>query len=140
MAKDHSLAVRRAIVTALKADEGVSALVGDRVHAEQPTEGTAWPFIRYGLSAVTPYEASCWDGSEHDVTLHAFANGPGTDNVLKLAEAVRSALEDTGLPLPGGIELIVCTWTSTDVLRDTDETGAYHAVLRFTVQTANRTD
>lgn len=134
MPADHSLQLRKAIVDALKGAAGVSALVGDRVYGPEPPSKPVWPFIRYGLPIVEPFEALCWSGSDHDVTVHAFTKGPGEDACAALASAVATALDDALIPMSGA-KPIAIDWTGTQILRDTEEASAYHAIITFDCQT-----
>ncbi|WP_270374980.1 DUF3168 domain-containing protein [Marinicauda sp. Alg238-R41] len=134
MAKDHSLALRQAIVTALRADAGVSAIAGARVYGMQVPDGAAWPFIRYGAPLTSIYESSCSQGSDSDVTLHAFAKGPGEDDCAELAAAVADALASDNLPLADGLGLVSLDWISTQILEYPEEDG-FRAVIRFQIVT-----
>lgn len=134
---NHALKVRQAIITRLRqvvpaAGVGMSAL---SIYGEESPPDPAWPFIRYGLPSETIYEASGWGvGSEQDVTIHAFARGPGMDNVTALAAAVVAALDNSQLAVEP-LGLLGIDWTETTYLRDTPEASDYHAVIRFTVGT-----
>lgn len=132
---DHALSLRKAVVKHLLADAAVRALVNDRVYGEEAPAKPQWPFVRYGLPIDGLYEASGWDGKEHDLTLHAFARGPGMDDCSTLATAIQTAMsEDSGLPLVG-IGLVGITFLRTQIVRDSDEKGAYHAIIQFTATT-----
>lgn len=135
MAKDHSLPLRRAIVKALLAAAAVTAICEGRIYGEEPPPTPEWPFIRYGLPEVDSYEASCWDGGTHPVTIHCFARGPGMDACSELAAAVSATLENSDLALVG-LELVAIDFVRTQIIRDSDEAGAYHAIVQFSVTTA----
>lgn len=127
---DHSLALRRGIVAALKGSAEIAAIVGARVYDEAPAKPT-WPFIRYGFPIETRVDADGWEGSSFALSVHVFAKGPGTDSTSGLAALVRKALheKDFLIDSSGGIALLQYSQTTT--LRDTDEAGAYHAVVQF---------
>lgn len=135
MAADHSLALREAIVAYLRAAPQVAAIVDARVYGEQPPAVPEWPFIRYGLPTMEAYEASGWAGATHDVVLHCFAKGPGMDAVGVLNKAVVDVLDGVDVA-PAGTMAVQFEWQSTQVIRDTDEAGAYHGIVSFTVTTA----
>jgi hypothetical protein len=125
--------MRRAVIERLRASPDVFAIVGDRVHSEPP-QNVTWPFIRYGLPLTAAFEASCWEGSEHDLTVHVFAKGDGGEDVCEnLAAAVVTALDDFEL---ANVDLIGIEWINTQVVRDTEEASAYHGIIRFTATTA----
>lgn len=128
---DHSLAVREAVVAHLKANAALILLVSaNSIHGEQPPAGEKlkWPFIRYGLPISGPWAATGWRGSTHRVTLHAFSHGPFTDAINKISAAVVNAMQ--GLVLPT-LDLVDLQWVGTQVVRDTDEANAYHAICEF---------
>lgn len=127
---DYSLDVRQAVVSHLKGDAVLTSLVSAKsIYGEQPGAQPKWPFIRYGFPITTSYEATCWSGSSHRVTIHAFARGPYTDAVLKIAAAVVDSMQRD---IPSGLlDITDCQWSGTNVIRDTDEADAYHAVIDF---------
>lgn len=130
---DHSGVVRRAVIARLKADATVAGIVGARVHGETPTNPT-WPFIYYGPARTTTYGTSCGDGSEHPITLHAFAKGPGTASIENLNRAIVAALDGADLDL-GGLTFHGIDWLDSQIMPDGDETSAYHGVVRFSAAT-----
>lgn len=133
--RDHVLALREAVVSHLLGNAAVQALVGERVYGEEVPATPVWPFVRYGLPTGANYEASGWDGKDHDLMLHAFAHGPGMDKCSELASAIETAmLEDSGLPLVG-VGLVGISFVRTQIIRDSDEAGAYHAIIQFTATT-----
>lgn len=132
---DHVLALRKAVVKKLLADTAVAALVGERVYGESTPPTPEWPFIRYGLPSADNYEASCWDGKDHDLVLHAFARGDDMAACSTLAAAIETAMsEESGLPLVG-VGLVGISFVRTQIIRDSDEQGAYHAIIQFTATT-----
>lgn len=136
MAADHSLDLRIAVVKTLKNDAQIATITEGRVH-DTPPARVLWPFVRYGMPLTMPYEASCWSGSEHDVTIHAFATGASTDAVATLAKAVVRVLDDADLPLDP-LGLVGLDWVRTQVIRDTEEADGWHAIIQFTCQTVEQ--
>lgn len=134
MAYDHTLAMRESVVTLLLASAPVTVLVGQRVYGPEVPDNTQWPFIRYGLPITTQYEATQREGSEHAITLHVFANGPGEDACATIAAAVASALDGAAIPVDTlgnyGID-----WNGTQIIRDGAEASAYHGIVTFTART-----
>lgn len=137
MPTDLSLEVRRAVVSHLKGWPALTALVSaSRIYGEQPDADPTWPFIRYGYAIVAPYEAQGWDGSEQAVTIHAFANGPYTDAVHRIAKAIVEAM--TALDAPANTGIVACEWTGTVVITDGPDPSSnkYHAIINFDVTVA----
>lgn len=129
MPVDYSLEVRKAVVAHLVADEGVTALVSaEKIWGEEIKGAPSWPFIKLGFIITTPFEATDWDGSAHRVTVHAFSKGPFTDAVAQINKAVVAAMDTVAVPGLGTVDL---QWRSTDVVRDTDESSAYHGINQF---------
>lgn len=133
MPTDLSLDVRRSIVAHLKNYAPLTMIVSAaRIYGEEAPANTEWPFIRYGLPLVGQFEATGWDGSEQEVTIHAFANGPGTDSISRAAKQVVEAMKGW---TPAGLGVAAGEWLGTTLLRDSPEAEAskYHAVIRFNV-------
>lgn len=135
--RDHTLAMRQAIVAKLlDGSNPVKTLTDGRVYGQKAEADSTFPFVRYGVPATSAYEASEWDGSEHSLVLHAFAQGPGEDKCAELAAAVVAELDDAELPLEG-LGLLGIEWTGTQVLPDLGATDAWHAVISFRATTVN---
>lgn len=141
--KDHSLILRKGIVAHLKADAGLTALIpAANIYGEQPPAKPKWPFIRYGLPVTTPERFDCYVGGEHAVTIHSFAKGPGTDDILDLRAAIIASLDDAEIELPldtdEGAKVTLIAHTLSNLIRDTDEAGAYHDIHNFTVRVSEK--
>lgn len=136
MARDASLYVRRAVITAWKRDAAVAAIVGARVLAVAESE-PVWPFVRYGPALALPKRATGLDGSRLALTGHAFAKDSdtvdGLDQVQLLAAAMTACLEGRtfalGAPWPAKIYDI--SWTSTQTIEDSEEASAFHAIVNL---------
>lgn len=136
MPTDYSLEVRRSVVACLQGYAPLTGLVSaNRIFGEYAKNPT-WPFIRYGLPITEGFEATGWDGSEHDVTIHVFFNGPTTDQVDGAAKQVVEAMK--GWQSPVGTGIVTAEWAGTQVLRDSpeDQAAKYHAVIRFAIAVA----
>lgn len=136
MARDVTLALRRAILAALEDSPAVTAIVPvERIHAVEPPAEPLWPFIRYGLATATPLRASGLDGSRVSTTIHAFAKGPQEDAVSALGAAVGAALhggDGRGLRLVLDVDPPATALVATQgcrLLRDAEEAGAYQIVV-----------
>lgn len=129
---DHADEVREAVIEHLKATAGIKALVGGRVH-DEPKTNPKWPFIRYGTPISGGFEATCWDGSEHRITLHGFAKGPGRKPAQTLAKAIVAAMEAFS---PTTLGIVSLEWIGSQVQPDPAEKSAYHAIVEYEVVTA----
>lgn len=131
MARDLSLALRKAILAALEESAAVTAIVPpDRLHAVEPPADPAWPFVRYGLAASAPFRASGLDGVRVALSLHGFARGPQEDAVAELGAALATALDGGVLALDGDpATLAYLSWTGSRLRRDGDDAGAYQVVV-----------
>lgn len=129
MPRDLSLELRRAVVAHLRADAALIALVpAAKIFGEFATSED-YPFIRMGYAIVTGYEASCWDGSESDFTIHAFAQGPGTAAVQTITKRIVAAMEGF---TPATVGMPDHEWVDTIVLPDVVP-EVLHAVVRYRI-------
>lgn len=138
MLTDPSNALQVAIVTALKADQGVAAIVGDRVfdkvgRAPDGSPNVAFPYVSIGDGQVIPELAECTDSADVYVTLHAWSEKPGFPEVNALASAIAAALHDQPLTIAGGAVLSLLLQQKQS-LRDPDGLRS-HAVLTFHIIT-----
>lgn len=136
MPQDHSLALRRALITALRADAGVAALVGTRVTGPAVEKGVAWPFLRVGTIIAGPYEATCLDGMDATFAIHAFDNTPDEQAVATIMAAVVDALDGAQLTFAGA-HTVSLDWATSNVLRDTEESAGWHGVIQFETKTSD---
>jgi hypothetical protein len=144
-ARDHSLALRGAVVAALRGDVRVAGYVGAHVFAEQPPINQLpadWKWIRVGPVRADPFQTSTEAGSEASWIVHVFTD----DSALayEINAAVTYALDEQRLPMdpeatddagnpPYVMELL---WTGSEVIEDTAREGGYHGLVRFTATTA----
>lgn len=144
MATEGSLPIRRAILTALKADGAVTALVpAASIHPQSPVGEPTWPFIKSGSPSAIPIEGACVDGDEFIIAIHSFAKPrySGSNAMVETAEdhadrigtAVLRALHRNRLQLESGAFAKVRR-TGFQLLRDGAEADAYHHVANFRVR------
>lgn len=127
---DHTLDVRKGIVTHLRADAQLTALVSSaRIYGEVPEAKPVWPFIRLGI-ITTPWEASGQGGSQHRVTVHAFAKGPFTDAVLRIAKCVVTAMRSLTLD---NLDLVQNEWVGSQPFTDGDKGDDWHYAIEFDI-------
>lgn len=131
MARDHSLLLRRAIVTRLRADADLTALVPDeRVYGERSPAALTWPFTRYGTSEAVPEKAQCWDGARVTFPIHSFSKSDFTDEVAEINAAVAASLDNETIELSPSSKAYV-RWVGSMIIPDAAESGAYHGIARF---------
>lgn len=134
MAVDATLPVRKAVVRALKADDGVAAIVAARVYPMVTPDPTEWPFLRVQVGSIVPKRATCLDGSTAAFTVHAFRSGDAEDECAQLSAAVAAAIDGHSLPLPDlGVpgRLYRVKWTNTQIIRDSDVATGWHGIVDF---------
>lgn len=135
MAIDINKALKIAVVSHLEQFAPLVALVPIfRMYGMQPPANPVYPFIRYGSPIISGFEATCWDGSNTRVTLHAFAettsSGAGEDKVSDIAALIVQAMGDFN---PDTINVIDCEFLQTRILRDGDEADRFHAIVEFSI-------
>lgn len=125
---DPSLELQGAIVTALKSNAAVAALVADRVYDRVP-ETALYPLIQIGNFTVNDDGADCIDGTEIFADLHIWSRTVGQVEAKRITAAVRSVLHDTTLSL-SGFRMIDMRSDTTRVFADPDGETT-HAVMTF---------
>lgn len=123
-----SLSLQKAIVAALKADAGVSALVGSNVFDTVPSSDP-FPRITLGEDQVITERADCYIGEEIFVTIHAWSRKPGFPEVKQIAGAVRLALHEAELSLDD-CRLVDLSSEDVRFMREQDGVTS-HAVITF---------
>lgn len=130
-AASRSLYLRRAVISRLRADAALLAIVpstsiyGMRVEAE-PT----WPFTRYGVPDETPRSVQCFDGSDVAFTIHSFAKQKFEDQCAQINEAIVASLGDAVLTMAGNTQARI-VWLGSQIIQDGDEADAWHGLNRF---------
>ena len=122
---DPSLSFQAAIVTKLRATDGIGAVIYDRV----PTT-VQKPYISFGPSQITSDDATCIDGFEVFQQVDIWSVVPGFAEVKALGEKVRAALHRYEFMVDGVPFEIEHRFTN--YLRDSDGLTS-HGVLSFRV-------
>jgi hypothetical protein len=74
MSHDFRIPVRKAILSALKADDAVTALVpAAQIYPARTPAEPQWPFQRYGIASFLPLKSSGEDGQVIATAVHSFA-------------------------------------------------------------------
>lgn len=97
--------LQTAIVTALRANTPLKALIGDpvRLHEVVPTPvppDSGFPYVTIGESQRVPDFADCIPGSEMFVTLHVFSRAGGYEQAKRVIAAIDDVLDEADLTLP----------------------------------------
>lgn len=139
MAKALLRPTRRAILTHFKANSGLSALISTRFYGQAAPAPVTWPFAKLGAVSSIPLRASCVDGAEYRLTVHAFAKavynaGGGMtetaeDHCSRIAEVIEVAGDKAKLTITGGT--VGLSLIGTQIMLDIDEADAFHAVIDF---------
>lgn len=135
MAIDLTRPLKASIVEHLANSPGVLSLVpAERIYAMAPPANPLWPFIRYGVPISSGYSATCWEGSDVRVTIHAFAETDqvtaGEDAALNIAAAITSAMHAFD---PEELGVIDFEWVQTNCLMEDLEADRWHAICEFNI-------
>lgn len=128
MARDPTLPLRQAVITALRADADLAALLpAERIYGERTPSEVTWPFVRYGQTDVGQVSGR--------LPLHVFSKSQFTDEAAEIAAAIVNALDGKALDLGSG-RRATPVWPEnggTQIIPDAAEADAWHAIIRFDV-------
>ena len=140
MAIDSTIAVRRALLPIVKANEAVTSIT-TRIHGMTAPANVKWPFVIYGASTPLARRASCLDGCRIITSLHGFAKArfnsgksiveTAEDHAGRLSAALSAAVDGQRLTIPGGFARV--KWTSSNLLIDGSEADAFHCVVNLEI-------
>lgn len=103
MTQDATHELQVAIVSALRADMAVTALVGNRVYDRVPMEAgkitAEFPYISFGPTQDVPEGFDCIDASELFIQIDAWSRDPGFAEGRKIAKAIKDGLHEQSLTL-----------------------------------------
>lgn len=125
------MSAERALIAALRAaalaHAGVTALVGDRVYDDPPSD-VVFPYLTLGRAESRPVDASSAEALEHAVTLHVWSRHGGRAEALDVIAALRAALHNAPLSVADR-RLVLLFVQFTDVFRSGDG-RTMHGVVR----------
>lgn len=125
---DPDLELQGAIVSRLKADAGVIALVGDRVFDTVPS-GAPFPYVSYGPVDNLSDDADCITGFDITVQIDVWSRAVGFPEAKRISNAVRAALHDAPITLSVNA-LALIEHRQTRTIRDPDGLTS-HAAMTF---------
>ncbi|WP_420470835.1 DUF3168 domain-containing protein [Brevundimonas sp. FT23042] len=122
----HELALQKALLAHLKADTGITALLGDRLW-DVPPAGAGYPLLQIGRCESRPVNAD-GGGVEHLVTLMIISSFQGGEEAKAAMSAVRARLADV-MPETDGVRVVSIGVRFSDVWRSPTGPRTY-ALLR----------
>lgn len=127
MSPDPETALAGAVLTRLRADPALKAILGGRaeVHLDPPAE-PVYPMVTIGRCESRPVAAD-GDALETALTLTAVSRFGGAEEARAAAAAVRAALHEADLPVPGR-RLVNLRVVYLDVFRGADWRSTYGVV------------
>ena len=115
---DSTLEIGDAIVTALRTDGTVVALVGQRTYDDAPQNPT-FPLIELGNSFGDPWEGHEMDGFECRQLIRVWSEKPGKAQAKQIAAAVKDRLHRGTLTL-GTQSFVLGNLMSSNVIKQSD--------------------
>lgn len=130
--------VRRAVLTRLRQDAGLTAIVAAaNIHPSTVPANPVWPFTRFDAPQSTPIDGACYAGAKVTFMLHSFAkprmNASGQmietaeDHAGRILDAMKLAIHKHRVPVAGASALL--SVVSARMMIDGAESTAYHGVL-----------
>lgn len=114
-----SRALQAAIQDVLSRDDGVrAALGGARIYDYVPRKAD-FPYVTFGEITVRNWSTGTDVGEEHSITFHIWSRAAGRGEVHDVASAVRAALHDRPLVIPGH-RLINLQHEYSELVREND--------------------
>jgi uncharacterized protein DUF3168 len=143
MTRDFLLPVREAILTALKSNDALTALVpADRIYPPKTPTTPSWPFIRYGAASDLPWKSAGEDGQRILTAVHCFARATddepdGEDLAGRIKAAVAEQMDGPAgkgfsIELDGGFRAVAQVQGGR-VIRDGDEADDWHGLVDLEV-------
>lgn len=129
---DHAFWVlQKAVYQRLTMDAGVLAVLGGAKVFDDVPRQVAFPYVTFGAARSEDWSTGDSEGLEHTLVLNIWSRVGGRREVLGVGEAVRAALIETPLVMPGH-RLVLMRLQALDVRRGADG-ETYQGTLRFQV-------
>lgn len=132
MADPVELLLQGAIVTRLKADSGVDALVGDSIY-DRPPDSPAFPYVTVEVTQVIDEQNTCAVMKRPVFYLHCWSRKPGRVEVQRIAGAVETAIRSSALTATGH-QVSLQYQEGTRYMTDADGLTS-HAIVTFEFET-----
>lgn len=134
--KDLNTLIKTAVLKQLINDKGVTNLVkANRIYGQGVPSKPDFPFIRYGLAVLTPFDPSGFDGVNARISLHAFCETTNKqaaeDSASKVATAIINAMEGFA---SSELSLLDCAFIQSTILQE--DGGRAHATIEFSILAA----
>jgi hypothetical protein len=135
MSEDASYELQRAMVSTLKANAALTALIAGRVYDHVPQNSATgavtaqFPYISFGPEQDIPEDYDCVDASEIIFQIDVWSRDPGFMEAKRIANAVKVALSALSLPV-GDNALVYFAFDGRRALRDPDGLTS-HVVMTF---------
>lgn len=134
MSGDSQLAVQEAVATQLLATSAVTALVGQRIFDEVPTDTTDFPYIVIGLGSSQDFSVKGNEGLDQTIELYIWdAQYGGVGRTKRVMAAIRTALNDQSFSVSGH-NLVMSRFIGSDVRMQSDGVTR-EAVARYRIMT-----
>jgi len=96
-----ALALQMALVTALRADTPLIALLGGAAIHDGAPQGTAFPHVTLADLSSLDYSDSAGEREEHFATLLVFSRAGGRREALEILAAMTAVLDNAALAVTG---------------------------------------
>jgi hypothetical protein len=119
MALHPAHALQHALISALRADASLRALLGgERVYDALPAR-LVHPYLAYGPTSVRDWSTGSGSGHQHLVTITAVSREPGFRQVYALVDVLVAAVERATLTLDDH-RLVLIRFETSEFRRDGD--------------------
>jgi hypothetical protein len=124
MADGYALATQVGILSALKANSGVTSLVSNRIY-DEPPQDVVFPYLRFNTIQPNAFDTDTAQGALVDISLEAHSRSPsGRVEATRVAEAVQAALHrQEAFVSIAGYNLVELIFEAISVTRDSEGRG-----------------
>jgi hypothetical protein len=142
MSEDASYELQVAVITALKGNAALAALVAGRVYDRVPRDPNtnrvtaAFPYVSLGAEQEIPELYDCIDASEIIFSIDSWSRDPGFREVKRIADKVERSLHNAPITLADNA-LVYLVKDGRRVFRDPDGLTS-HASSAFRVGVERR--
>lgn len=128
MSDDVSLPIQQAVVSVLRSDAALLAVIGGRVYDDVPPDAV-FPYICLTGWQHVPEEIDCYDVSEYFFDVQCFSRQVGRVQVGGIAKDVRNALARKEVTIADG-DAAIMSHRSTNFFTEPDGL-TQRAILNF---------